>query len=186
MLILFRGVPCPPLYVRGDRVTCKVLTQYSWSPTTIQSGSFLCTAVSSTPIWIVTRKVKYIHELSLTLEHSMPISSPAAPGLTGPRALRSRVLQASSTWLGVFEYIKLSDHPSGCFWAFIQVRRVVLQVLPVASMLWGAQAPKFYHIWCVKYSRSIWSSPRALGWIAESGWGSVQSFSFIIFQKFEK
>ena len=26
--------------------------------------------------------VRYIHELSLTLEHSMPMSSPTAPGLT--------------------------------------------------------------------------------------------------------
>ena len=39
------------------------------------------------------------------------------------------------------------------------------------------------HIWCGKYSRSIWSSPWALGWIVESGWGSLQSFSFFIFQK---
>ena len=55
---------------------------YSWSPTTTQSGSFLCTVASSTSIRVVTRKVRYIHELSLSLEHSMPISSPAAPGLT--------------------------------------------------------------------------------------------------------
>ena len=73
--------PCPHLYIRGDRVTWKVLT-CSWSPTTTQSGSFLCTAASSTPIRVVTREVRYIHELSLTLEHSMPISNPAAPGLT--------------------------------------------------------------------------------------------------------
>src|SRR6185503_12897333 len=60
----------------------KVLAEYSWSPTTTQSGSFLCTAACSTPIRIITREVRYIHELSITLEHSMPISSPAAPGLT--------------------------------------------------------------------------------------------------------
>ena len=63
-------------------VTWKVLAEYSWSPTTIQSGSFLCTAASSTPIRVVTKEVSYIHELSLTLEHSMSISSPAVPGLT--------------------------------------------------------------------------------------------------------
>ena len=80
---VIRGGRCPPLYIRGDRVTWKVLAEYSWSPTTIQSGSFLCTAAISTPIQIVTRDVRYIHELSLTLEHSMPISSPAALGLTG-------------------------------------------------------------------------------------------------------
>ena len=79
---VFGGGPCPPLYIRGDRVTWKVLTEYSWSPTTTQSGSFLCTAASPTPIRVVTREIRYIHELSLTLEHSMFVSSPAAPGLT--------------------------------------------------------------------------------------------------------
>jgi len=34
------------------------------------------------PIWVVTKKIRYIHELSLTLEHSISISSPAVPGLT--------------------------------------------------------------------------------------------------------
>ena len=59
----------------------KVLAEYSWNPTTTQSGSFFRTVASSTPIRVVTKEVRYIHELSLTLEHSMPISSPAAPGL---------------------------------------------------------------------------------------------------------
>ena len=63
-------------------VTWKVLAEYSWSPTTTQSGSFLCTAGSSMPIRVVTKEVSYINELSLTLEHSMSISSSAAPGLT--------------------------------------------------------------------------------------------------------
>ena len=45
-------------------------------------GSFLCTAASSMPIRVVTKEVKYIYELSLTLEHSMSISSPVVPGLT--------------------------------------------------------------------------------------------------------
>ena len=95
---VFRGDPCPPLYIRGDRVTWKVLAEYSWSPTTTQSGSFLCTVASPMPIRVVTREVRYIHELSLALEYSMSVSSPVAPGLTSPRALRSRVLQALSTW----------------------------------------------------------------------------------------
>ena len=34
------------------------------------------------PIRLVTKEVRYIHELSLTLEHSMPVSSLAVPGLT--------------------------------------------------------------------------------------------------------
>ena len=82
MLIYFEGVPALPYIFRGDRVIWKVLAEYSWSPTTTRSGSFLCTVASATPIRVVTREVRYIHELSLTLEHSMPISSPAAPGLT--------------------------------------------------------------------------------------------------------
>ena len=79
---VLRGGPCPPLYIRGDRVTWKVLAKYNWSPTTTQSVSFYCTAASSTPIRGVTSEVRYIHELCITLEHSMPISSPAAMGLT--------------------------------------------------------------------------------------------------------
>ena len=78
---VFRGGLCLPLYIQGDRVIWKVLAKYSWSPTTARSGSFLCSAASSTPIRVVTREVRYIHELSLTLEHSRPTSSPAALGL---------------------------------------------------------------------------------------------------------
>ena len=79
---LFGGGPCPPLYIRGDRITWKVLAEYSWSPTITQSGSFLCTAASSMPIRVVTKDVRDIHEISLALEHSMSISSPAVPDLT--------------------------------------------------------------------------------------------------------
>ena len=79
-MIVWRG-SLPTLIYPGDRVTWKVLAEYSWSPT--------IRVASSTPIRVVTKEVRYIHELSLTLEHSMSISSPAAPGLTSPRALRS-------------------------------------------------------------------------------------------------
>ena len=34
------------------------------------------------PIRVVTKDIRYIYELSLTLEYSMIVSSPAAPGLT--------------------------------------------------------------------------------------------------------
>ena len=57
-----------------------------------QNGSLVTvnsTAASSTPIRVVTKEVRYIYKLSLTLEHSMPVSSPAASGLTSPRALCS-------------------------------------------------------------------------------------------------
>ena len=96
-MIVWRGSLSVLIYP-GGQVTWKVLVEYSWSPTTTQSGSFLCTAANSMPIWVVTKEVWYIHELSSTLEHSISISSPAVLGLTSPRALRSRVLQASSTW----------------------------------------------------------------------------------------
>ena len=104
------GVPARPYISGGDRVTWKVLAEYSWSPTTTQSGSFLCTAASSTPIRVVTKEVRYNHELSLTLEHSMPISSPAALGLTSPRALHSRFLQESSTSESIFKCFVCSGH----------------------------------------------------------------------------
>ena len=89
---VFQGGTCPPLYIRGDRFTWKVLTEYSWSPTTARSGSFLCTVASSTHIRVVTREIRYIYELSLTLEHFMPISSPAAPGLTYRTIKRDAIL----------------------------------------------------------------------------------------------
>jgi len=100
------GVPARPYIFWGDRVTWKVLAEYCWSPTTTRSGSFLVLQLVLRLIQVVTKEVRYIHELSFTLEHSTPVSSPAAPGLTSPQALRSRVLQASCTWLGVFEYFK--------------------------------------------------------------------------------
>src|SRR6185437_1272577 len=93
----FEGVPARPYISGGDRVTWKVLAEYSWNPTTTQSGSFLCTAASSTPVQVVTREVRYIHELSLTLEHSMPISSPAILGLTAG---------FTDDWLDIFEGIE--------------------------------------------------------------------------------
>ena len=79
-MIVLEGVPARP-YISGG-TGLHGLAEYSWNPTTIQSGSFLCTAASPTSIRVVTKEVKYIHKLSLTLEHSMLISIPAAPGLT--------------------------------------------------------------------------------------------------------
>ena len=104
-MIVWRG-SLPALIYPGDRVTWKVLAEYSWIPTITQSDSFLCTAASSMPVRVVRREVRYIHELSLTLEHSKPINSPTAPSLTSPRALRSRVQQASITWQGIFKYFR--------------------------------------------------------------------------------
>ena len=104
-MIVWRGSLPALIYLGGQG--------YMESPSRVQLesyyntiGCFLCTAASPMPILVVTREVRYIHELFLTLEHSMSISSLAAPGLTSPRALRSRVLQTSSTWLVILEYFK--------------------------------------------------------------------------------
>ena len=48
----------PALIYPGGRVTWKVLTEYNWSPTTTQSGSFLCTAASPTPTRVATKEVR--------------------------------------------------------------------------------------------------------------------------------
>ena len=53
-------------------------------------------STSFTPIRVDTKEVGHIHVLLPTLEHSAPMGSPVVPGLTSPRALRSRVMQASS------------------------------------------------------------------------------------------
>ena len=59
-------------------------------------GWFPSVSTSSTPIRVDIKEVGHTHELLTTQEYSVPASSPAAPGLTSPRALRSRVQQASS------------------------------------------------------------------------------------------
>ena len=107
---MFGGGPCPPLYIRGDRVTWKVLAEYSWNPTTTQSGSFLYTAANSTPIRVVTREIRYIHELSLILttcyaykqsrcpgSDKLPSSSEPSPTGVEYFAGRLRVLQVVKT-----------------------------------------------------------------------------------------
>ena len=66
----------------NNRVIWTVLAEYSWNSTTTQSGSFLCTAASSTPIRVFTKEIRDIHKLSLTLEHSMSVSSTAVLCLT--------------------------------------------------------------------------------------------------------
>ena len=55
---------------------------YMESPSRVQLESyyntieyFPSTAASSTPIRVVTREIWYTHELSLTLEHSMPCNT---------------------------------------------------------------------------------------------------------------
>ena len=53
-------------------------------------------STSFTPIRVDTKEVGHIHVLFPTLEYSVPVGRPPVPGLTSPRAIRSRVLQASS------------------------------------------------------------------------------------------
>jgi len=59
-------------------------------------GWFPCPLTSSTLIQVDTKEVGYTHTILPTLEYSTPTGSPTVSGLTSPRALRSRVLQASS------------------------------------------------------------------------------------------
>ena len=72
-------------------------------------GWFPCIAASSTPIRIVTREVRYIHDLSLTLEHSIPISNPVAPGLTdfefSPGMQPNSLLPYIHIYLSIFRFV---------------------------------------------------------------------------------
>ena len=61
------------------------------------------------PIRVVTREVRYIHELSLTLEYSMPISSPAAPGLTGYTYYQSEGMKKESK-----DSLEVVQQPNEC------------------------------------------------------------------------
>ena len=66
---------------------------------------------SSTPIRIVTREARYIFVLSLTLEHSMPISSPTAPGLIALAAIcpKHPKAQVNALSLNTLD-VELSEH----------------------------------------------------------------------------
>ena len=92
----------PTLIYPGGQGYMESPSRVQLESTTTQSGNFLCTAASSMPIRVVTKEVRYIHELFLTLEHSMSISSPAVPGLTSPglfvaESYRRRVLGWASS-----------------------------------------------------------------------------------------
>ena len=132
-------------------------------------------STSSTLIRVDTKEVRHIHVLLPTLEYSMPVGSPAIPGLTSPRALRSRVLQVSSVSEDVRRVLQefLDSCPGNehfeCFWSRLSILgvhrllRVVFRVL--LRLRRGYEVLKrriLLLIWCAMYSRSIWSSPRAL------------------------
>ena len=77
----FEGVPARPYISGGTGLhgkslpsTVGVLLQHN------RVVSFVLQLVLR--LQVVTREVRYIYELSLTLDHSMAISSPAAPSLT--------------------------------------------------------------------------------------------------------
>ena len=83
------------------------------SPSRVLLGSqsekfikFPCPSTSSTPIRVDTIEAGHIHVLLPTLEYSMPLSSPAVPGMTNPElfvveSCRRRVLL--KTFVGCFE-----------------------------------------------------------------------------------
>jgi hypothetical protein len=89
--------PCSPLYDPGEQ-------GYMKSPNRVLLGSqseefswFPSMSTSSTPIWVDTKEVGHIHVLFPTLEYSVPVGSPAVPGLTGrdlhvPRTMLSMPL----------------------------------------------------------------------------------------------
>ena len=84
-------------------------------------------STSSTPIQVDAEEVGHIHVLLPTLEYSELVVSPAVPGLTSSRALRSRVLQASSAsedvrWvLQEFLDFCLRNEHFGCFWSRLSI-----------------------------------------------------------------
>ena len=99
---------------------------------------------SATSIRVDTRKVGHIHVLLPTLEYSMPVGSSTVPGLTSPRALRSRVLQASSTSEDVCRVLRelldfcLGNLRFGCFGSelsILGVHRVLRVVFRVSFRL---------------------------------------------------
>ena len=152
---------CPSRVLLGSQSE-----EFGWLPST---------STGSTPIRVDTKEVGHIHVLLPTLEYSELVVSPAVPGLTSSRALRSRVLQASSAskdvrWvLQEFLDFCLGNECFGCFWRRLtifgvhQMLQVVFRVLLRQRRGYEMLKPRIcLGIWCATYSRSIWSSPQAL------------------------
>jgi hypothetical protein len=84
----FGGGPCPPLYSLRDSVV-DILVKY-------YSGSFLLyqLVILVSEYITIDIDIRYGTCPIPILEYSMPCTQPVDSGLTSPRALRSRVLQA--------------------------------------------------------------------------------------------
>jgi hypothetical protein len=93
----------------------------------------------------------------------------------------ARVWQAPK--LFVVEYCRHSSTSKGIFkFSWTPSWRCLLNTFLAMSRLWGAHAPNSLSsllLYGVRLnSHSIWSSPQALGWLVESGWGSIQFWVF--------
>ena len=95
-IILLWRASCSLLYNLGEQGYMKSPSRVLLGSQSEEFGSFPCMLTSSTPIWVDTKEVGHNHVLHPTLECSIPVGSPVVPGLTSPRALHSRVMQASS------------------------------------------------------------------------------------------
>ena len=87
--MFWRG-PCSPLYSLGEQGYMESLSRVRLESYSEWVG---CPII----VRVVTVEAGHTHAVLPNLEYSTPVSSPAAPGLTSPQALRSRVLQVLST-----------------------------------------------------------------------------------------
>ena len=142
-MIVWRG-SLPALIYLGGHGYMESPSQVSWSPTTTQSGSFLCTAASSTPIRVVTKEVKYIHELSLTLEYSTPVSSPAVPGLTGSWSVATLFACPSTTTSGACDH-KLANNSNAAHMDPI-IKKILCSLKSVEQYFTSGRKPVGAHV----------------------------------------
>ena len=95
-------------------------------------GWFPSVSTNSTPIWVDTREVGHIHVLLPTLEYSVPVGSPAVPGLTRapgrPLPVQPRGATASCSSLSL----------ASCLFFFLELislEETSLHILFIAEMI---------------------------------------------------
>jgi hypothetical protein len=93
------------------------------------------------------------------------------PGLTSPRALRSRVLQVSEYFWRRLRALPNFILKISSEYFLDRIEAVRCSCPECCLLLYGVRLN----------SHSIWSSPRALGWLEESCWGSIQSWVFYLY-----
>jgi hypothetical protein len=167
-LILLEGIPTRPYIVRGNRVLpdtiSGVLPEYILDSFLLFRLVLLWYEYSSTTVRVVTTDVGHGPCPTPYPRIRTPCAQSRDSESDKPRALRSRVLQASEYFWRRLRVLPNSilKVSSNYFFGCIEAVRCPYPEYLSNLLLYGVRLNSY----------SIWNSPRALGWLEESGWGS--------------